>query len=246
MSKATLTRAALFAAAIAAGCGERGDEATAAGANPRGAASIETATPDPEVAVLTVASHGRIVIELFSAVAPGTVANFVKLAREGFYDGTTFHRVIPGFMIQSGDPLSKDRDPRDDGQGGPGYTIPDEHNATPHVRGVVSMANTGQRHSAGSQFFILHADSRDLDGGYTAFGRVVQGMDVVDAITRVEIDKFGRRGPPDRPVEKVLVESIRIEPRGGAQPATESEAPAAAPPAPSSPAAPDAPAASPE
>jgi peptidyl-prolyl cis-trans isomerase B (cyclophilin B) len=163
------------------------------------------------VAVLHVRERGEIRIELLAHKAPKTVENFVKLAESGFYDGTTFHRVIPGFMIQGGDPNSRDRDPRNDGLGGPGYTIPDEPNDEPQHRGVVSMANTGAPHSGGSQFFILVADAPQLAGHYTAFGRVVAGMAVADAIVAVERDVYGRWGPLDRPRQDVVIEKVAIE-----------------------------------
>ncbi|HME73068.1 MAG TPA: peptidylprolyl isomerase [Myxococcota bacterium] len=169
------------------------------------------------MAVLEVKGFGTIRFELLANKAPKTVENFEKLATSGFYDGTTFHRVIPGFMIQGGDPNSKNRDPRDDGQGGPGYIIDAEFNDTPHVRGVVSMARGDSPNSAGSQFFIVVADSPQLDGQYTAFGRVIDGMDVVDKIVAVPRDEFGRRGPPDRPLENVVVDHARIDHPGAAQ-----------------------------
>jgi peptidyl-prolyl cis-trans isomerase B (cyclophilin B) len=166
-----------------------------------------------DVAVIQVKGLGAIRVELLPELAPKTVENFVSLAGKGFYDGTTFHRVIPGFVIQGGDPNSRNNDPRDDGRGGPGYTIKAEFNAFPHVRGAVSMARGSSPNSAGSQFFIVLADSHDLDGQYTVFGRVIEGMDVADAVTRVKIDTYGRYGPPDRPYpDDVVIESIRIEP----------------------------------
>jgi peptidyl-prolyl cis-trans isomerase B (cyclophilin B) len=166
-----------------------------------------------DVAVISIKGIGTIRMELLPEIAPQTVANFAKLASEGFYVGTTFHRVIPGFMIQGGVPASKNIDPRDDGKGGPGYTIPDEFSRLPHVRGVVSMANTGSPHSGGSQFFIVHKDAAHLDGKYSAFGRVIEGIEVVDAVTQVAIDKYGRFGPRDRPhPDGVVIESVRIEP----------------------------------
>ena len=166
-----------------------------------------------DIAVVSVVEHGVIRIELLPEIAPETVANFVKLANEGFYDGTHFHRVMPGFMIQGGDPASKNKDPRDDGKGGPGYTIVDEFSDFPHDRGVVSMANTGSPESAGSQFFIVHADSAHLDRNYTAFGRVVKGIAVVDSISQVQLDKYGRYGPRDRPHPvPVVIRTLRIEP----------------------------------
>ena len=116
---------------------------------------------------------GNIQIKLFPEIAPNHVKNMVKLAQEKFYDGTTFHRVIPGFMIQGGDPNSKNPDRSTHGSGGPGYKVPAEFNPTPHKRGVVSMARAQDPNSAGSQFFICVADSHFLDGQYTAFGEVV-------------------------------------------------------------------------
>jgi peptidyl-prolyl cis-trans isomerase B (cyclophilin B) len=173
------------------------------------------------VAVIQVKGLGTIRFELLPELAPKTVENFVSLASKGFYDGTTFHRVIPGFVIQGGDPNSRNNDPRDDGRGGPGYSIDAEFNAFPHVRGAVSMARGSSPNSAGSQFFIVLADSHDLDGQYTVFGRVIEGMDVADAVTRVKIDTYGRYGPPDRPYpEDVVIESIRIEPAANPAPAS--------------------------
>lgn len=198
---------------------------TACGADePAATPPEETAqAPSPEsfiedvphdVAVITIKDMGEIRIELLPEIAPKTVENFEKLAREHFYDGTTFHRVIPDFMIQGGDPNSRDIDPRNDGAGGPGYTIEDEFSDYPHVRGTVSMANKGIPNSSGSQFFIVHGENvPHLDGKYTAFGRVIQGIEVVDAITKVQIDKYGRFGPRDRPhPTAVVAETIRIEP----------------------------------
>ncbi len=167
--------------------------------------------PHP-IAEIAVKDLGVIRIELLPEIAPKTVANFVKLAGEHFYDGTTFHRVIPEFMIQGGDPASKNKDPRDDGKGGPGYNIDDEFSDFPHDRGTVSMANSGTPDSAGSQFFIVHQDSPHLDGKYSAFGRVIDGFEVVDRATDVPIDRYGRYGPRDRPYPvSVVIESIRIQ-----------------------------------
>jgi peptidyl-prolyl cis-trans isomerase B (cyclophilin B) len=119
---------------------------------------------------------GDIRLELFAADAPQTVNNFVFLAREGFYDGVTFHRVIPDFMAQAGDPTGS-------GSGGPGYTIPDEFSERTHEAGVLSMANTGRPNSGGSQFFITYTPQHHLDGRHSVFGRVIEGMDVLEAIT---------------------------------------------------------------
>ena len=135
-----------------------------------------------------------ITAELYPEIAPNTVANFVTLVQSGFYDGVIFHRVIPGFMIQGGDPQGT-------GMGGPGYTIKGEfarngfkQNNLRHTRGVLSMARTMMPNSAGSQFFIMHADAPHLDGEYAAFGKVTEGMDAVDEIAAT------RTGRQDRPV----------------------------------------------
>ncbi len=160
--------------------------------------------PSGSAALLEVEGHGTIRIEFMRDVAPETVGNFITLANEGFYDGTTFHRVIPDFMIQGGDPYSKNDDPSDDGMGGPGRAIADEFSNVAHVRGVVSMANKGYPNSGGSQFFIVIKDSSFLDGKYAAFGRVTEGIEVADAIAGVE------RDPRDRPLENVTVTRVRI------------------------------------
>lgn len=142
-------------------------------------------------------SWGDIRIRFYPDVAPNHVNNMVKLAKENFYDGTTFHRVIPGFMIQGGDPNSKNPDRSTHGMGGPDYRIAAEFNKMPHKRGVVSMARAQDPDSAGSQFFICVADSHFLDGQYTAFGEVVSGMDTVDRIVN------SRRDASDNPLERV-------------------------------------------
>ena len=139
---------------------------------------------------------GEIVLKFFHDVAPGHVNNFVKLSREGFYDGTTFHRVIPGFMIQGGDPNSKNSDRSSHGMGGPGYKVKAEFNSTPHKRGVVSMARANDPDRAGSQFFICVADANFLDWQYTVFGEVVSGMEVADKIVHMKRD--GRDNPLER------------------------------------------------
>ena len=148
---------------------------------------------------------GEIEIEFLTDKAPGHVKNFTDLAKKGFYDGTTFHRVIPGFMIQGGDPNTKDpKGPRSrHGTGGPGYTIKAEFNDTPHKRGVVSMARAQDPNSAGSQFFIVVKDSGFLDREYTAFGRVVRGMEIADKI--VNSPRDARDNPNDRVDMKVRV-----------------------------------------
>lgn len=148
---------------------------------------------------------GEIELELFADKAPGHVKNFLDLARKGAYDGTTFHRVIPAFMIQGGDPTTKDlKAPRGQhGTGGPGYTIKAEFNDTAHTRGVLSMARSSDPHSAGCQFFICVADARFLDRQYTAFGRVLRGMEAVDKIVAAPRDQ--KDNPNERIDMKVRV-----------------------------------------
>lgn len=140
--------------------------------------------------------QGEIVLKFYPDVAPGHVKNFIKLAQEKFYDGTTFHRVIPGFMIQGGDPNSKQPDRSMHGMGGPGHRVKAEFNSKPHKRGVLSMARANDPDSAGSQFFICVADANFLDWQYTAFGEVVSGMDLADKIVAVKRD--GRDNPLER------------------------------------------------
>jgi len=150
-------------------------------------------------------SFGSIEIEFLHEKGPGHVKNFLDLARKGFYDGTLFHRVIPGFMIQGGDPNT--RDPKasrgNHGTGGPGYNIKAEFNDTPHKRGVLSMARSNDPDSAGSQFFICVKDSSFLDRNYTAFGRVVGGLEVADKIVAAPRDQ--RDNPNQRIEMKVRV-----------------------------------------
>jgi cyclophilin family peptidyl-prolyl cis-trans isomerase len=163
-------------------------------------------------AIVEIRDIGSIRIQLLSEIAPLTVENFIQLAESDFYAGILFHRVIPGFIMQTGDPTSRDPDPRLVGSGGPGYDIPDEFSDLPHARGVVAMANKGRPNSGGSQFFIVHQDSPGLDGRFSVFGRIVEGIEVVDAISEVEIDTYGRYGPTERPYPiPVLIESVRIE-----------------------------------
>ena len=140
---------------------------------------------------------GNIEIRFFPEIAPNHVSNFIELSKKGFYDGTTFHRVITGFMIQGGDPNSKNPDRSSHGMGGPGYTIKAEFNNRPHKRGTLSMARSSNPDSAGSQFFICVADSSFLDKQYTVFGEVISGMEVVDKIVSQPRDR------KDNPTERV-------------------------------------------
>lgn len=155
-------------------------------------------------AVIKVKNFGVIKVELYKDIAPITVDNFVKLVNKKFYNGLTFHRVIKGFMIQGGCP-------KGNGTGGPGYTIKGEfinngvNNPLKHTEGVISMARSMMPDSAGSQFFIMHKAAPHLDGSYAAFGKVIEGMDVVDKIANVAVDFR------DKPLTPVVIESIEIE-----------------------------------
>jgi|SRR5579862_1899778 len=159
-----------------------------------------------EVAIMQT-NLGRIVLRFFPDRAPKHVESFKKLARDGFYDGTKFHRVIPGFMIQGGDPNSKSDDRSRHGTGGPGYSVPAEFNDTPHTRGILSAARSSSPDSAGSQFFLMVARSPHLDGQYTVYGEVIEGMDVVDAIVALPRDQ--RDNP--KPENPAIIESVTIE-----------------------------------
>ena len=159
-----------------------------------------------EVAVIKT-TEGDMVVEFWPDVAPKTVENFKTLAKKGFYDGTCFHRVIKDFMIQGGDPLTKDPNQESRwGSGGPGYQVKAEFNDRHHDRGVLSMARSSDPDSAGSQFFICHGNPRFLDRQYTAFGKLIKGDDVLEKIATTPTH------PPDRPNKRVGIESIKIVP----------------------------------
>ena len=159
------------------------------------------------IVTIEMENGGKMVAELYPEVAPNTVANFISLIQKGFYDGLTFHRVIPGFMIQGGCPQGT-------GTGGPGYCIKGEFffngfkNDLKHKRGILSMARSQSPNSAGSQFFIMHQDAKHLDGQYAAFGKVTSGMDVVDAIAGVQTDRN------DRPLTEQKIVSITVDTHG--------------------------------
>jgi peptidyl-prolyl cis-trans isomerase B (cyclophilin B) len=158
-----------------------------------------------ETRAILETKFGNLELRFFPEVAPNHVNNFIELSKKGFYDGTTFHRVIPKFMIQGGDPNSKQPDKSKHGQGGPGHTVKAEFNNKPHKRGTLSMARAAHPDSAGSQFFICVADSSFLDGKYTAFGEVVSGMDVADKIVNQPRDKA------DNPNERVEMKVKIVE-----------------------------------
>lgn len=186
----------LIAIFFISGCGTGGTDGVGQGAN----------NSNP-IVTITMENEEEIKIELYPEVAPNTVTNFVSLIEQGFYDGVIFHRVIPGFMIQGGDPEGT-------GMGGPGYHIPGEFSANGfennllHERGVISMARTPDPDSAGSQFFIMVEDAPFLDGEYAAFGRVLEGMEVADQIVSVE------RNAQDRPLEDQQIKTVTVDTRG--------------------------------
>jgi len=150
-------------------------------------------------------NHGNILFDLLPELAPETVRNFEKLVRDGFYDTTLFHRVIPGFMIQGGDPNTKTDNKGSWGMGGPGYSIKAEFSSRSHLRGIVSMARSADPNSAGSQFFIVTSDSAFLDREYTVFGQIKEGMDIADKI--VNVQKDGN----DCPLEKVQMLKVSLK-----------------------------------
>lgn len=226
---AILTAALLLLAAI--GCaktyansltGKTGEEPAAAGTDTTSAAGVtepqqtepqkteetnqskENSTMQNPIATITMQDGGVMKLELYPDVAPNTVKNFIALANAGFYDGLTFHRIIAGFMIQGGDPNGT-------GSGGPGYSIKGEFtsngfkNDLKHKRGVISMARTMIPDSAGSQFFIMHADYPYLDGEYAAFGMLLEGFDVLDAIATVQTNRN------DAPLTPVVIDTIRVD-----------------------------------
>lgn len=164
-----------------------------------------------EVAVIKT-TEGEMVAEFWSDVAPKTVENFKKLAREGFYDGTAFHRIVKGFMIQGGDPLTKDASKENRwGTGDPGYKIKAEFNSKPHELGVLSMARSSDPDSAGSQFFICLGRAPHLDQQYTAFGKLIKGDDVLKKIGDTPVTT-GASGENSKPTKRIGVESIKIVP----------------------------------
>lgn len=164
-----------------------------------------------EVAIIQFKDYGEVVVEFWTDVAPKTVENFKTLAKKGFYDGTASHRLIPGFMLQMGDPLTKDTGMEARwGTGDPGYKIKAEFNAKKHVRGVLSMARSRNPDSAGSQFFICFGDAPSLDGQYTGFGRLLKGEETLAKLEKTPITMNPGSGEESKPVKRVHVESIKI------------------------------------
>jgi peptidyl-prolyl cis-trans isomerase B (cyclophilin B) len=160
---------------------------------------------------LRIRNHGTIRIGLYAQLAPKTVAHFLDLARRGVYDDTLFHRVIKDFMIQGGDPKTRKRGPGSTKGKWGSLKVEDEFNDAEHLRGVVSMANRGVLNSAASEFFIVHKDTPSIDGSYTAFGRVLSGMEIVDKIAETETDEFGRWGAKLAPIDPVILVEAHVD-----------------------------------
>ncbi len=213
---------ALALVTLAAGCGDDDPDGAfkpipkrARGSSPEETKVPDDAPPGHETIAILRTTQGEIAIRFLRDEAPEHVRNFVEHARSGFYDGTYFHRVSPTFMIQGGDPNTKDSDPSNDGQGGhswkgPGTNVRAEFGDVKHVRGIVSAARGGHDiHSAGSQFFIMVADNPSLDGSYSAFGEVIQGMDVADRIAAQPCDRSG--DGTGNPYVHQSIDEVRIE-----------------------------------
>ena len=175
--------------------------------------TLPMTTASNEVAIIKT-SQGDMVVQFWTDAAPNTVENFKKLARQGFYDGTIFHRIVKGFMIQGGDPNSKDPAKENSyGQGGPGYNIKAEFNDHPHDPGVISMARSADPDSAGSQFFICLAPVHRLNHQYTTFGKLIKGEDVLEKIGNTPVER-NAQGEMSKPTKRVTINKIDIVPAG--------------------------------
>ncbi len=195
---------------LAAGCAEDTKNQETQKATPKTESKENRMSANNNEVAVIKTSAGEMVLGFWPEVAPRTVENFKKLAREGFYDGTCFHRIVKGFMIQGGDPLTKD--PGKEalwGTGDPGYKIPAEFNDRSHQRGVISMARSNDPNSAGSQFFICDGDASFLDHKYTAFGKLIKGEDVLSKIANTPVVP-SRSGENSKPTQRVEVISIKI------------------------------------
>lgn len=204
----TVLAFAAFAAVVAAGPAGAADEKKADEMKKEAAVTTDAKPAGKKEVAVIKTSLGTIVFEFLPDVAPKMVENFKELAKSGFYNGTTFHRVINGFMIQGGDPLSKDDDPSNDGTGSGPRKMPAEFTTKySHARGMVSTARGNDPNSGSCQFFVVQKDSTFLDNKYTIFGKTLEGLDVVDKISLVPKD------PNDRPLKNVVMESVTIETR---------------------------------
>ncbi|WP_062351290.1 peptidylprolyl isomerase [Bacillus kwashiorkori] len=201
LNKKSIAAIMLAVLLLLSGCGTKGQDNSTEDKK-SGENTMDAVEKNP-IVTIEMEDGGKIEMELYPNIAPNTVANFVSLVEEGYYDGVIFHRVIPGFMVQGGDPQGT-------GMGGPGYQIAGEFSANgfennlKHERGVVSMARTPDPNSAGSQFFIMVAEATHLDGEYAAFGKVISGMDVVDGIVNVE------RDANDKPLKDQVMKKVKV------------------------------------
>ena len=199
---------------VLTGCGASTESGQSEEKTVKQKTDYSSAVKENPIVTITMNNDEKIVIELEPATAPNTVANFISLVEEGYYDGLIFHRVIPSFMIQGGDSLGN-------GSGGPGYAIEGEftkngfENNLKHERGVISMARTSDPNAAGSQFFIMVEESQQLDGEYAAFGKVIEGMETVDAIVAAE------RDGADKPLEDQQMKKVEVDTKGFDYPAPE-------------------------
>jgi len=159
-----------------------------------------------------VTDKGTMVVTFFPEQAPQHVKSFLQLSQDGYYNGTSFHRIVRNFMIQGGCPHSKEDATGMPGTGGPGYTLPAEFNDIHHERGILSMARAQDPNSAGSQFFVVHGDASALDGQYTVFGKVEEGLDVLDEIASIPCD-FSQTGEKSQPTERVEIQRVELRPR---------------------------------
>lgn len=201
---------ALAALFLLAGCSGSAKDVPQVKSSPDSAAANQVDQNKTETVVVLKTTQGDITLRFFPETSPEHVKNFIELSKSGLYTGTLFHRVIPGFMIQGGDPNSKDDNPNNDGMGGysykgPGTLLDAEFNDIPHKRGILSMARSQDINSAGSQFFIMHQDYPSLNGKYTVFGEVIDGIDVVDRIVNTPRNRRDRPNTDQR-IEEVLVQ----------------------------------------
>lgn len=213
IKKLVIGTMAIIMSVAMVGCGNSNNETNDNSTNGNSNQQVEN-TENLPVATIKVKDFGTIEAVLYPDKAPNTVNNFIELANSGFYDGLTFHRIVEGFMNQGGDPEGN-------GTGGPGYSIKGEFsgngftaNDLKHTTGVLSMARAQNPDSAGSQFFIMAADSPNLDGQYAAFGKVINGLDVVEAINTTEVEKNKSTGEKSTPVTPVIIEEIRVDTKG--------------------------------
>ncbi len=220
IKKIMISALAIVMSIAMVGCGSSNVETGDNNSNDNSTTQVEKSENLP-IATIKVKDFGTIEAELYPDKAPNTVNNFIELANSGFYDGLTFHRVVKGFMNQGGDP-------KGDGTGGPEYSIKGEFsgngyevNDLKHTTGVLSMARANKPDSAGSQFFIMAADSPSLDGQYAAFGKVISGLDVVGAINNAEVEKNKSTGEKSTPVTPIVIEEIKVDTKGVEYPEAE-------------------------